>query len=179
MAGALGRAEASEEAIVRLMLGAAPPKPAQRSGDVKTTGTPLLELRAVDLIDEQSGIGLKQVNLAVYPGEIVGVAGVSGNGQSELGDVALGLRPLDGGAVHLLGMDATTWGTQHRLRAGLAYIPEDPIRLGAVPGMNVVENMILGEQDKFARRGGFAIDWPRALQRCGELLNTTFITTPP
>lgn len=177
--GTLTREQATEEAIVRLMLGAAPPTPSRRMGEPKSAGTALLELRAVDLVDEQSGIGLKQVNLTVHPGEIVGVAGVSGNGQSELGDVALGLRPVDGGTVYLLGMDATAWSTQQRLRAGLAYIPEDPIRLGAVPGMTVVANMILGEQDKYARRGGLAIDWPRANQRCGDLLNTTFITTPP
>jgi ABC-type uncharacterized transport system ATPase subunit len=179
VAGELTRAEASEQAIVRLMLGAAPPTPAKLSETKQTDAPPLLELRQVRLVDQQSGIGLKEVSLAIHPGEIVGVAGVSGNGQSELGEVALGLRPIEGGSVYLFNREATHWLVQQRLAAGMAYIPEDPVRLGAIPGMKVVENMILGEQQKFLHSGGLAIDWPRARAECGRLLNTTFLTTPP
>jgi general nucleoside transport system ATP-binding protein len=179
VAGTLLRAAANEDAIVRIMLGAAPPQPAQRVDERKHTGEPLLAMRGVKLVDLETGIGLKEIDLEIHPGEIVGVAGVSGNGQSELGDVILGLRPLDGGSVWLHGREATAWPTAERLRAGLAYIPEDPIRMGAVPGMTVLENMVLGEEAKFPRAGGLAIDWPRARQRCGDLLSTTFLTTPP
>jgi simple sugar transport system ATP-binding protein len=179
VAGGLLRTEASEEAIIRLMLGTVPPPAVRRSDETRPKAEPLLELRRVKLVDEQSGIGLKDVTLTVHPGEIVGVAGVSGNGQSELGEVALGLRPLDGGAVFLLGREANTWSTQQRLGAGMAYIPEDPVRQGAVPGMTVVENMVLGELKKYLRRFGIAIDWPRAETQCADLLNTTFLTAPP
>jgi general nucleoside transport system ATP-binding protein len=179
VAGRLLREEATPQAIVQLMLGAEPPPPAHREGLATEQGAPLLQFKEVDLVDAHSGIGLKQVSLEVFAGEIVGVAGVSGNGQSELADIALGLRRPDAGAVCLFGEDASQWSTAAILAHGLACIPEDPLRMGAIPGMTVVENMVLGEQSKYARMRGLTLDWSRARADSERFLNTTFVTTPP
>ena len=161
------------------MLGAEPPPPVHREGLADEAGTPLFELRDVDLVDEHTGIGLKQVSLKLFAGEIVGVAGVSGNGQSELADVALGLRRIDGGALLLGGQDAAHWSTAAILDHGLACIPEDPLRMGAIPGMTVLENMVLGEQARYARHGGISMQWPQARKDAEQFLNTTFVTAAP
>ena len=177
--GRLLRSEATAPAIVRLMLGAEPPPPAHREGLADEQGAPLLALRGVTLVDVGTGIGLKSVDLQLFGGEIVGVAGVSGNGQSELADVVLGLRRIDSGVIDLYGHNATHLPTSAILAQGVACIPEDPLRMGAIPGMTVVENMVLGEQAKYVRNGGLSLDWPAARTDAGRFLNTTFVTTPP
>jgi simple sugar transport system ATP-binding protein len=179
VAGMLTREEANATTIVNLMLGSAPPKPAQRASAAKTCMQPLLEFRNVQVIDERSGIGLKALDLQISPGEIVGVAGVSGNGQRELGEVALGLRALDGGEYLLDGRPAHTWSTRQILQAGVACIPEDPLTMGAIPGMSVAENMILGDQRQSSRYGGLTLDWERVRSNSQRLLNTTFVATAP
>jgi simple sugar transport system ATP-binding protein len=179
VAGRLLRAEATPQAIVRLMLGAEPPPPVHREGLADEAGTPRFELDDVDLHDPHTGIGLKDISLKLFAGEIVGVAGVSGNGQSELADVALGLRRIDAGAVRLDGQDAAHWSTADILDYGLACIPEDPLRMGAVGGMTVLENMVLGGQAHYATHGGTTMQWPRARHDAEHALNTTFVTAAP
>jgi simple sugar transport system ATP-binding protein len=179
VAGRLLRAEATPQAIVRLMLGAEPPPPVHREGLADEAGTPRFELDDVDLHDPHTGIGLKDISLKLFAGEIVGVAGVSGNGQSELADVALGLRRIDAGAVRLDGQDAAHWSTADILDHGLACIPEDPLRMGAVGGMTVLENMVLGGQAHYATHGGTTMQWLRARHDAEHALNTTFVTAAP
>ena len=179
VAGELLRADATPQAIVRLMLGAEPPQPAHLEREAEEVGEPILAFEDVTVLDPHTGIGLKSVTLQVFAGEILGIAGVSGNGQSELANVALGLRRLDGGALRLFGRDATTWSTAARLNAGLACIPEDPLRMGAIPGMTVAENMVLGDQQKYARAGGLRMDWDAATTNAETYLNKTFVTTAP
>jgi simple sugar transport system ATP-binding protein len=179
VAGGLLHAEATPQGIVRLMLGAEPPPPVHREGLADEGGTPRFELCDVDLHDAHTGIGLKDVSLKLFGGEIVGVAGVSGNGQSELADVALGLRRIDAGAMRLDGQDAAHWSTADILDHGLACIPEDPLRMGAVGSMTVLENMVLGEQARYAAHGGAAMQWPQARRAAEAFLNTTFVTAAP
>ena len=104
---------------------------------------------------------LDGVDLTIAPGEIVGVAGVSGNGQRELGDVILGLEPCERGTKYLWGLDATGWSVARIRGSGVAFIPEDAREMAAVPGMTVLENMALGDTRRYARAGGLAIDWRR------------------
>ena len=179
VAGRLLRSEASERGIVSLMLGADPPPPAHREQPAIYTGQPLLEFREATLVDAHTGIGLKSVSFDLYAGEIVGVAGVSGNGQSELGDVLLGLRRCTGGDVLLDGTPVTHWPTERILAADVACIPEDPLRMGAIPGMTVTENMVLGHQRQYQRWRGLGMDWPAARASADAYLNTTFVSAPP
>jgi len=120
VAGELLREQATPQAIVRLMLGSEPPQAAHLDQVAEETGEPILDYRAVTVVDVHTGVGLKQVDLRLYAGEIVGIAGVSGNGQSELANVALGLAAIDEGALHLFGVDVTHWSTAARLQTGQA-----------------------------------------------------------
>jgi simple sugar transport system ATP-binding protein len=91
------------------------------------------------------------LSLTVEGGEILGIAGVEGNGQSELVEAIAGLRKVTSGAVLLGDRDITALDVRARSRLGLAHIPEDRHRRGLVLDYSVADNLILGRQERFAR----------------------------
>ncbi|MFF3379392.1 ABC transporter ATP-binding protein [Streptomyces sp. NPDC002680] len=88
--------------------------------------------------------GVRDVQLAVRAGEIVGIAGVAGNGQSELVEALAGLRPVTAGRVSLLGDDITHASATERRAKGLAYVPEDRHAVGTAPAASVADNLAMG-----------------------------------
>jgi ABC-type uncharacterized transport system ATPase subunit len=108
-------------------------------------------------VDDLRGGRLRGLSLEVRTGEIVGVAGVEGNGQRELADAIMGLRPLDGGRVILNDEDLVGRSTQAIRNAGVAFIPEDRHEQGLVLDMSLWENTVLGRHDdaEFSGVGGF------------------------
>lgn len=160
VAGTMLRSEASEDKLVNLMFEKALtglriyPK---EGADKKCK--PLLELRGVETHGEGIGIDLKGIDLEIYPGEIVGVAGVSGNGQKELCDVVLGMEWCVKGRKLLDGDDLTNQSIQTMRKNGVAFIPENPLSMASVPFMTVLENMALTNTRRYARQGGFSMDW--------------------
>ncbi len=160
--GKLMRSDANEDRLVTLMFGAAPPRrPQARHQPAMTQDGPPLELRNVDSRADGIGTSLRGINLMVRRGEIVGVAGVSGNGQRELGDVIIGLEKVVAGTIHFLGNDCTNWSARRLRENGLAFIPENPLTMGAIPLMSVQENMALGNARSYQRQGGLSVDWER------------------
>ncbi len=113
-------------------------------------GEPVLEL------EDLRGGRLQGLSLTVRAGEIVGVAGVEGNGQRELADAVMGLRPLEAGRIILRDRDLAGLDTQQIRNAGVAFIPEDRHGQGLVLDMSLWENAVLGRQDDagFSGRGG-------------------------
>ncbi len=160
LAGTLLRSEASEARLVELMfekkLAALLVKPGQA---ISETETPLLELNGVETHAEGAETCLKTIDLKVYPGEIVGVAGVSGNGQKELGDLALGMIQCVRGRKHLFGKDCTNRSIQQVRRSGVGFIPENPLTMAIAPFMTVLQNMALTQTWRYARAGGLSVDW--------------------
>lgn len=114
--------------------------------DPARPGQPGLEIRDLSLA-EDGALLLDNVTLTVRDGEILGIAGVQGNGQTELSEVILGLHRPSAGTVSLGGNDVTSLGVSHRLRAGLGFVPEDRSTDGMVADFSVAENMIL---DRFS-----------------------------
>jgi general nucleoside transport system ATP-binding protein len=100
------------------------------------------------------------VSLGVAPGEILGIAGVEGNGQTELIEAIAGLRAVEEGTIKLGDRDVTSASVRERTEAGLAHIPEDRHRRGLVLDYSVADNLILGDQHKYARgaRSAWALD---------------------
>jgi simple sugar transport system ATP-binding protein len=96
------------------------------------------------------------VSLSIAPGEILGIAGVEGNGQTELIEAIAGLRPVASGTIQLGERDVTNASVRERTEAGLAHIPEDRHRRGLVLDYSVAENLILGDQHRYARGVGRA-----------------------
>jgi simple sugar transport system ATP-binding protein len=111
-------------------------------------GEPLLELRGVSARDDRGLPAVRDVSLAVRAGEIVGLAGVDANGQSELIETIMGLRKPDAGEVVLEGRDITHLSTRERLASGISHIAEDRHRRGLVLEFNLAENIGLREYRK-------------------------------
>ncbi len=115
-------------------------------------GDTVLEARDLQLLPEKGGA----VRFTVRAGEIVGVAGVDGNGQMELEELLVGTRPLKSGSIALCGRDAGGLSVRERKRLGFAYIPSDRGKNGALPTASLRDNFLLGHQDaKRYRRGPF------------------------
>jgi ABC-type uncharacterized transport system ATPase subunit len=133
-------------------------------------GATLLEVEGLSVVDDRGLEAVRDVSLAVRAGEIVGIAGVDGNGQTELIDALTGLRKPAGGRVHLGGRDVTTASAHARLNAGLGHIPEDRQRRGLVLEFSLAENLILHDYDKepYSRLG--AMSPRRIFDRARRLL---------
>jgi general nucleoside transport system ATP-binding protein len=158
--GLLDRREASEEKLLALMFGETPTaqslaEPARRA--IADDMPPALELSGVST--SGSGISLNDLSLKVHAGEIVGVAGVSGNGQRELADLIVGARSPHAGKKLLWGENASRWSIAEVREKGVAAIPDDPLALACVPGMSVRENLALGTGRRY--RTWLGVDWPK------------------
>jgi general nucleoside transport system ATP-binding protein len=133
-------AETDKEQLAAMMVGRAveltvtkgPAKPAHA----------VLEIRGLVVRDERGHPAVDNLGLEVRAGEIVAIAGVQGNGQTELAEAITGLRPVDSGEILLEGEPIPTT-PRGVYAAGVAHIPEDRIEEGLVPGFNVAENLVL------------------------------------
>ncbi len=140
-----------QRTLARMMVGRdvqlQPDRPALQEGE------PRLVLDGLDVLNDQGLPALRRVSLTVKSGEIVGIAGVSGNGQRELAEAIAGLRAVQDGAITLAGQNITTAPVAQRLAAGLSYIPEERMRHGTIGVFSVAENTILQThgQAPFAR----------------------------
>jgi general nucleoside transport system ATP-binding protein len=108
-----------------------------------TPGDPVLELAGLTLEDDRGIPVVDHVDLTVRAGEVVVLAGVQGNGQTELAESLLGLHRVHAGTIHLDGKDITGSTPRHALRAGIAYIPEDRQQEGLVLDMSIADNLVL------------------------------------
>jgi simple sugar transport system ATP-binding protein len=139
--GRVATADTDRHELARMMVGRevdlSPRRAAVPPGDV------VLEVRGVTAGDEGARGRLHDVSLTVRRGEIVGIAGVAGNGQRALAEVAAGLRAPATGTVYVKGTDTTARGPQATRTAGLAYVPEDRNGTGLAPSLSIAENMLL------------------------------------
>jgi simple sugar transport system ATP-binding protein len=119
----------------------------------QTSGTPVLRIENASVTGRDGRLLLDRLNLDVHAGEIVGVAGVEGNGQRTLGDVLSSLCPLAGGHVEVGGQRVPAGHAGAMARAGVAIIPEDRHDSGCVLDFNVAENIFIADPDRVARGG--------------------------
>ena len=141
--------------LARLMVGAEPQLLERTPSQVKLTDRPALEVRGLCLTsDDPYGTRLVDVTLSVRPGEIVGIAGVSGNGQQELVAALSGEDArADGRFVFLHGKDVTQAPPHVRRARGLRVVPEERLGRGAVPSLALAKNMLLTRNDSIGRFG--------------------------
>jgi simple sugar transport system ATP-binding protein len=162
----LERSDADSAELSRLMVGRDVPRP-QRSED-RRRGAPALVLEDVSTAEEPGRPTLRDISLEVCTGEIVGVAGVSGNGQLELSEVSSGLRRPAEGSVRVGGQDLSGAAPRDFIAAGVGHIPEDAKRGLAMPA-SVEQNAVLkAANDAPVRRGPFVVgpqvrSWTEAL----------------
>jgi len=144
-------AEATLADLARMMVG----RPVLLRVDKKdaTPGKGVLSIDDLTVMDDRHHVAVDHLNLEVRAGEIVGVAGVEGNGQNELVEAIMGLRPIRGGHVRVEGADLSHTTTHQRLRSGLGLIPPDRHRMGVILELSVADNLVLDDHDHppFAR----------------------------
>lgn len=126
-----------------------------RNDGAAGAGRPVLEVRGLCVRGERGHRALDGLDLTVGAGEIVGLAGVSGNGQRELADALAGLRPVEAGSIRLDGEEIAGRSPRAIIGRGMGYVPEDRHDEGIVPGLSVVENLVLKDfaTPRFSRAG--------------------------
>jgi simple sugar transport system ATP-binding protein len=158
----------TREEIARLMVGREVLPQVDRG--VSHPGAPVLEVQNLSCDSDRGLSALKNVSFTVRAGEILGIAGVEGNGQSELVDVLTGLRHATGGSVALLGRGITNVVPRAIRRQGLTSIPEDRHARGLVLDYSVAENLILGSQRQEPVSNGRVLFPRRILERALRLV---------
>ena len=169
-------AEVTARQLAELMVGSELPTPETRESTV--TDEVELAVRGLTCRQADGRPILDDVDLAIRKGEIVGIAGVEGNGQTELIAAIMGLLAADAGTVHLGDDDITGWPTRRRREAGLGYVPEDRHRHGLLLDAPLWENVILGHQSQAPNANGRWIDKDGARDRTDEIVERFDVRTP-
>jgi simple sugar transport system ATP-binding protein len=128
-----------------------------------------LEIRNLDVNGSRGTRVVEGVSFTIGPGEILGIAGVEGNGQTELIEALAGLRSVFGGDILIDGLDVTRRPVAVRHDAGLSHIPEDRHRRGLILEYTIADNLILGVQRHFAKRG--VIDKDRVMENATHAIS--------
>ncbi len=163
VADSLLRKNADEAGLISLMFGKQLPKLEVASRQIhREKLNPVLELQDIETAGEGAETSLHQINLKVFPGELVGVAGVSGNGQKELGDLVLGMIKSKSGKKLFHNNDFTKQSIQDLRKRGLAFIPENPLKMATIPYMSVLENFVITSTWRYGSRTGMSVDWVTA-----------------
>jgi ABC-type uncharacterized transport system ATPase subunit len=172
----LATADTDREALARLMVGREVllrvERPRVEPGAVR------LRLDEVWAEGDRGLPAVRGVSLEIRAGEILGVAGVSGNGQRELAELIAGLRKTTRGNVILDEVDISAWEPDRRLARGLAYIPEERMRDGVIRELSVEENMIIEDHGRPPLARGIFLNFRRIAQHVDRLVDEFEIKTP-
>ena len=174
--GTVDSGETSESELARMMVGREvqfdrPPRDAPR-------GDPVLDAEQLHVRGSRGLEQVSGVDVTVREGEILGIAGVQGNGQTELVEALTGLRDIDAGSVRFSGEDITDTNRRQRIDAGIAYIPEDRTTEGLVQEDTLVRNALLGNQtvEPFVDSG--MIDWAAVRTHAEEIIREYDVQPP-
>ena len=162
--------------LAELMVGSELPSPATSTSTISDIVE--LELVDVSITGGEGRAPLEAVDLRVHRGQIVGIAGVEGNGQRELVEVILGLLQPERGRVRIGGEDVTSWTTRQRREAGLGHVPEDRQRSALLVTAPLWENSMLGHQTQEPNARGPWIDRRGARGRASEVISRFGVHTP-
>jgi ABC-type uncharacterized transport system ATPase subunit len=133
--------ETNEDDLAELMVGRAVELTVDR-GESHPAGR-TLQVTGLEVADDRGNPAVRSVDLEVRAGEILGIAGVAGNGQDELVEAIIGLRKVTGGRIQLDGRDITRAATRETIEAGVAYVPADRHRFGLVLPFTIADNIVL------------------------------------
>ncbi len=165
----------TRDELARMMVGREvkplDPQPLQR-GNVR------LSIQGLHALGNRGTEVLRGVELEVRGGEIVGIAGVSGNGQRELAECVAGLRKATAGSIIIDGQDVTHTQLLKRMEAAVAYIPEERMRDGVIEDFSVQENLFLRDYASPQYTRGIFLKISKMLARAGELVNEFNVKTP-
>jgi len=141
-------------------------------------GKIVLDIEDVHAMNDKGLDALNGISLNVRAGEIVGLAGVAGNGQSELAEVIAGMRQATQGSIKLNGEDITNKSVRFILKKGLGYIPEDRTHVGTAPNLSITDNVIMKKYRKAPISKGAMLDMKEATSFANKLRNIYEIIVP-
>ena len=178
--GTIEKEKTSLEELAEMMIGR---KLSKITRPDKSTGTTQLELQDIFVDDSRGQEAVKGISISVNEGEILGLAGVVGNGQQELAEAITGLRSVKEGKVFMGGTEVTNKPPRFLYDSGLAYIPEDRQKTGSVGNFTIAENLILGihHHQEWYLSGAFSsffLNWERINQQAGKNVDNYDIRTP-
>lgn len=139
--GTVDVASTSEEKLAEMMVGRQVSFTVQKKE--RQPGEVVLDIKNLSVLSSRKVLGLKNVSLQVRAGEILGIAGVDGNGQSELVEAITGMRKVEAGKIFLKGTDITNMPVRERIKAKMAYIPEDRHKHGLILDYSIENNLVL------------------------------------
>ncbi len=162
--------------LAEMMVGAELPTPQTRTATVRDV--PALQVSGITVASLAGRPAVDDVSLVVREGEVVGIAGVEGNGQAELVDAIMGLRPLAAGSIRLGTDDISAWDTRHRREQGIGFIPEDRHRQGMLLDAPLWENRVLGHQTRPPAAKGMFIDRKAAREDTARIMREYDVRAP-
>ena len=141
-------------------------------------GAPLIAVKGLRVTNERDEVAVDGVDFTVHDGEVVGIAGVQGNGQTELVEALTGLRAPFAGTIALHGTDITRASTRERHRLGIAHIPEDRQRAGMIADFTVAENSVLDAYYEPRFSSGIRLNWSAVNRECRRIVREFDVRTP-
>jgi simple sugar transport system ATP-binding protein len=168
-------ATATKEQLAEMMVGR--PVLLKVSKEVATPGEVALSVEQLVVLDDRGHRTVDGVSFQVRAGEIVGIAGVQGNGQTELVESITGMRPSLAGRVLVAGEDVTEHSPRQIHRSGVAHIPEDRQESGLILDFTVTENMVLGCYYDEPYSEGILMDWAAAIGASQRLVDEYDVKT--
>ncbi|MCX5092450.1 ABC transporter ATP-binding protein [Streptomyces sp. NBC_00365] len=190
-------AETTPRQLAEMMVGSELPTP--ETAESTVTDKAVIEVRDLTVIDKGTielsnqtpagmlmsevdrgtvRLALDNVTFTIHAGEVMGIAGVEGNGQTELIDALIGLKNADAGAISFLGDEITGWATRKRREKGIGYIPEDRHRHGLLLESPLWENRILGHVTEAPNAKGFWLDIKGAQEDTRRIVEEYDVRTP-
>jgi ABC-type uncharacterized transport system ATPase subunit len=141
-------------------------------------GKPVLQVENLSALNDKGVQALKGVSFSVHEGEILGIAGVSGNGQNELAEVLAGLRPEEAGKVILDGQNISHCSSLERWQKGMGYIPAERVDVGSIGDFSLVENVTMNFyfDSDFCSQG--VVDYSRMRQLTQDIISEYGVATP-
>lgn len=174
--GTMKTSEVNEDKLVQMMIGEklSQKKHARIDGQDK----PILKIKDLTAKNDLGALILNGLNLIVNYGEILGIAGVSGNGQQELAEVITGLRPVINGEVWIEDKDIIFASPLDVIEAGVSYVPGDRMRMGLIPALPVRDNLILKNYRREPISSGMFINKTKAQTYSAQMINEYEIKVP-
>ncbi len=165
------------QALARMMVGREAFDQVRR--DPVPVGPEILVVENLRGLNDRGLLALRGVSLAVHAGEIVGIAGVAGNGQRELGEMVAGLRRPTGGRIRINGQDRTRASPLEVLTSGVGHVPEDRLGTGVAPSLSVADNLLLKDyRSREFGRGPF-LDHQAVMDHASRLITEFGIRAAP
>ncbi len=169
-------AESTPRSLAALMVGRELGESAREARPAPTG--PMLEVEQVWAVGNRGGDAVRGVSLSVRAGEVVGVAGVAGNGQRELAETIAGLRGASSGTVTVGGNRVRGGDPRASMNAGIAFVPEDRLATGAAPGLSIASNLVLRSYRKPPISRGPLLMLGQIRRRAVELIERYRISAP-